>query len=424
MDSKNKRDILCLAIKYMLSLFLFLISVLLSKDVLDQYASKSTSFKQYEEEITVNESVTVVMNLWPLKNMDYPASIPFQSYEQWELEKDFKLAFGVTKYKSAQEKIYLSEYDNNLEISHSSIGRIKFNRFVTNWGIYYKISANIIDVKLPFYVFIQLIFDNSIPDEEIPGNEFHFSAEENSYGITMNRWFEGKRLTFTHVKGYYFTEIRPKKVIKMTNCSTSTSFYNCFHSELMNQSFETCPRRCFSITTYKNATPICKTLEEFQCAQGIADELLKNSKCLPKCLQLDYNQEISYQEDFEKMDAKRNITIAYNFPNTKMKVEEEYLIQDFVGMLGSIGGTLGLFVGFSFFGGISFTLNHLQTLIEKICKKSPNSTSQKITSVELNTKENIESNDKLFRKIMSLEEKWEIRFQKLEGRLDNLNHCN
>ena len=137
-------------VKYMLSLFLFLISVLLSKDVLDQYASKSTSFKQYEEELTVNESVTVVMNLWPLKNMDYPASIPFQSYEQWELEKDFKLAFGVTKYKSAQEKIYLSEYDNNLEISHSSIGRVMFNRLATNLGIYYKITANIINVKLPF----------------------------------------------------------------------------------------------------------------------------------------------------------------------------------------------------------------------------------------------------------------------------------
>ena len=45
-----------------------------------------------------------------------------------------------------------------------------------------------------------------------------------------------------------------------------------------------------------------------------------------------------------------------------MKVEEEYLVQDFVGMLGSIGGTLGLFVGFSFLGGISSILHYLKNL--------------------------------------------------------------
>ena len=283
MALRNKLDTLCLTLKCILSLILFLISILLSKDVFDQYASKSTSFKQYEEEITENETVTVILNLWPLKNMDYPNSVPYQSYEQWKLGKDFKLAFGVLKYKSAQEIIHLAENDENLEILHSSIGRVKFHRLVTNWGNYYKISANIINVKSPFYVFVQITFDDSVQDEQIPGNEFHFSAHDNSYGITMNRWLEGKRQTMTHVRGFYFAEIQPKKVLKRANCSRSNSFYDCFQSELMDQNFGSCPRRCFSITTYRNASPICETLEEFQCSQQIADKILKESRCLPNC---------------------------------------------------------------------------------------------------------------------------------------------
>ena len=52
-----------------------------------------------------------------------------------------------------------------------------------------------------------------------------------------------------------------------------------------------------------------------------------------------------------------------------MKVEEEYLIHDFVGMLGSLGGTLGLFTGFSFLGGVCYILNYLQLFLEGFSEK-------------------------------------------------------
>ena len=38
---------------------------------------------------------------------------------------------------------------------------------------------------------------------------------------------------------------------------------------------------------------------------------------------------------------------TYTFSSNDMTVNEEYLIYDFVGALGSIGGSLGLFMGFS-----------------------------------------------------------------------------
>ena len=60
-------DILCILVKYLITLILLIIAIVLSKDVLDQYRSKATSFNQHEKEIDKNESVTLVMEFWPLK---------------------------------------------------------------------------------------------------------------------------------------------------------------------------------------------------------------------------------------------------------------------------------------------------------------------------------------------------------------------
>ena len=96
---RSKLHIICHVVKLILTFILLIISAFISKDVLEQYLSKSTSFKQFERQITQNETVTLVLGFWPLKRMNYPSYVPFQSYEQWKLGQHFKLTFGVTNYK-------------------------------------------------------------------------------------------------------------------------------------------------------------------------------------------------------------------------------------------------------------------------------------------------------------------------------------
>ena len=136
--------------------------------------------------------------------------------------------------------------------------------------------------------------------------------------------------------------------------------------------YDKCPRKCFSVSTYLNATPICETVEEFHCSHEITQKLKDNSKCLSACTEVDFTLEYNYQEDLDKPNAYRNITFAYKIANPKVKVEEEYLVQDFVGMLGSIGGTLGLFIGFSFLGGSSYFLQRLQIALEGVATRISN----------------------------------------------------
>ena len=63
------------------------------------------------------------------------------------------------------------------------------------------------------------------------------------------------------------------------------------------------------------------------------------------------------------------ISIGYDRPAV-IKVEEEFLIYDFVAMVGSVGGTLGMFIGFSFTNMISLCISGIKMLIEMISRKT------------------------------------------------------
>ena len=56
--------------------------------------------------------------------------------------------------------------------------------------------------------------------------------------------------------------------------------------------------------------------------------------------------------------TKRNridVTTYFMPPETK-KVAVEYLLYDLIGVIGAVGGTMGLFIGFSMFGKYYFVL--------------------------------------------------------------------
>ena len=56
----------------------------------------------------------------------------------------------------------------------------------------------------------------------------------------------------------------------------------------------------------------------------------------------------------------------YMFETMELQVKEEYVIYDFVGMISSIGGNLGLFIGFSFFDAFCWLVDLIQKWISKI----------------------------------------------------------
>ena len=113
--------------------------------------------------------------------------------------------------------------------------------------------------------------------------------------------------------------------------------------------------------------PSCQTKYEYQCLNRILDMVLFDfflkGSLRKTCNTLEYSGEIRLRE--EPVEDFKKIRFQYNLDRI-MKVQEEYLIYDEVGMIGSVGGTFGMFIGFSFANIVSQILN----LIEKFNARS------------------------------------------------------
>ena len=77
--------------------------------------------------------------------------------------------------------------------------------------------------------------------------------------------------------------------------------------------------------------------------------------------------EYSGQSLFSKSGFENTTKIEYKFMPPQLKtVYKEYLIFDMVGMIGSVGGTLGMCIGFSFSGIISTIFSFIIDKMDKI----------------------------------------------------------
>ena len=109
------------------------------------------------------------------------------------------------------------------------------------------------------------------------------------------------------------------------------------------------------------------------------------------CITLEYSGEETYYEE----SNIKNLTFkfSYKIPSNSTTFYEEYLVYDGIDAIGSVGGSLGMCIGFSFSNLISSLINILQHVIFIIKLKftdrkltKPNNESLKI-SLEIEDKD-------------------------------------
>ena len=84
--------------------------------------------------------------------------------------------------------------------------------------------------------------------------------------------------------------------------------------------------------------------------------ILKNNLCQSACSMTQYDSKI-IREEFTTFNNDF-FQLIYDFGNPLyMKVFEEYVIMDEMNLVGNVGGTMGMFIGFSFSGVIGLIIS-------------------------------------------------------------------
>ena len=364
-------------IEWLIYLNLTLVSLFLTWEVFMKYKSLDSNFKKREANIT-SYPTTIICFSPLIDDMVYGQNFtilkyPDQSSVQTLNDDQVTLSIGENEKHSTNLRVILTTYN----------------------GYCYKIISTE-KANARSYHYFGIKFFEDIPEQKLPIVMVYFTTEANSYGILRSYWVDGEasilRLGTNHkLVEFGLKEERQIFLKEKSNCRDQP-FYHCYGSALLKYGFKNCTIKCLShslpeeIVTSNNTLPVCQLQSpEMKCAKKVAKNIrkkvLNSNQCPSKpCQSISYVGEAGTEEISNERLYKRNFAYFFSPPKT-VAISEEYLIYDFVGMLGSIGGTLGMFIGFSFFGALSFLLNQMKTFLEyfKDIKKPRTKSHQKVT---------------------------------------------
>ena len=306
-------------------------SVMLTKGVLNKFMDNKSSFSIEMQEIEFQPTVIICFNGCINK--------PF------ELNKDFKIWYGVDDDYS----IELHEEENTFmdwEI-------IELQSLATA----YKISSKNYSHRKGQIRTIIITFSNEIPISQLQYQsiKIFITSEANAYGISMGNWMDGEYLQFQPLLGnsvqVSLTSEEFHYLEKKSNCSNQ-SFYEIWGKAYLNLVKEKCNSTCTSISLPIPNISLCNFSQpyEWYCADQLKvnsfTNFLKSGQFNGPCVKLQYKGK---QDNFKSIQDKRSSHFSYKFNTPELTtLHEEFYIYDTTGMIGSVGGSLGMCIGFSF----------------------------------------------------------------------------
>ena len=343
-------------IEWILFIFLCGISVYFMLGVLNAYFSKQTSFSLSNEPITKLPTILLC----------FSSNGKFDGDVNYEYGSEFKISYEVDWKKSIG---FLKEGENFNDFNETvNIERIR----TVYTGTCYKVSSLSNFVSKGKFTSLFLHFDTSIPTYKLPYVKFYFSSEENLLGILFAEWFDGKVKPVQIEKDLYklisLQPIRYNHLRSKSNCREE-SFFECLRN-IIYEKLDHCPKKCSDY--YLPSLPICETEQESQCSEKVFFEVWRSVRrgnqsnlCPMPCTYLEYSKEETWTGKISDF-SNGTLGIAYIFTPELVAVYDKYLIYNEVSMIASVGGTLGMCIGFSFTNVVSCIINFIRYKIAYI----------------------------------------------------------
>ena len=337
-------DVLFKGIEWLLYIGFSIIAMIFMKNVLEQYQAKNTFMGQSLEDIS--ELPTIIICLDTEYAWDYSSGFLVIQYgidgkDLQNLTVNQPLFFEETNETVILEQFSEECYRLNSSIE-SGIGR----------GILWTIKI-IFQVSTDF-----------VPESV----KALFTSEENSYGEFNDQWFDGQVFKQDMRRNHWvLATLRPMKFTYLNQedqCGDETFLYQ-WMKHIKGANFLRCPKKCTHYSfLVSDDLPLCGWTDDDSQARGCASiALLANYKNFTRpCNILEYSGQTTY--DRKRFNDNSTFLLRYQFspPEKTLHFNERYVF-DAVGMIGSVGGTLGMCIGFSFSGLTSAVLSFIKSKI-------------------------------------------------------------
>ena len=147
----------------------------------------------------------------------------------------------------------------------------------------------------------------------------------------------------------------------------------CFVNDFFDKDFSPCPIKCLPIQMrgfrYVNSSfelKNCNKLDNEVCNGGpiVWNELMERfKKCKKPCSVTSYDHSVLEMKEMTMIKDNEN-EATFEFVNSDVTlVEKEVLLYDFSDMIGTVGGSLGVAVGISFFAIVSCCIDNFFELL-------------------------------------------------------------
>ena len=311
--------------------------------VIQRYLQRRTNFAVYEEPISVLPTIVT-----------YVTESGTSKISELKLQEDFDLQFTQTSYA----KLANLSFGNNhikgsnlivlLSLTHKRWFKLTPQKFKLGMPLEYKFMYRFKNVTQALNTDIVV----------------YLSPENGSLPCSgVYRDGEVKQIT-TSLGTLNSLTITPQKI---THCLDSAKCRSQPYGDVLVEKFlkiantsclKPCIRNGFCQLLDEKVTelPVCSDENQMNCFDEVLGET-QNKILVQPCTKLQYkvkNHVQTFREEYQHMTV---FQMAFDPP--RVHVEDEYLIYDLLALISSVGGTMGLCIGFSFSNIASMTLKLL-----------------------------------------------------------------
>ena len=169
---------------------------------------------------------------------------------------------------------------------------------------------------------IQVQFSPAIEKEKLPTKvTFHFSSEENAYGVESQRFYDGEvfeaelergiilnNLPVSDVFAHVIIKPKLRKVLQEKTGCSDKSYWEQFQPDYIEKVKEKCPIACASRGIPDASLEICQTLSDWKCSEEEFKKSLRKFDFTVPCTTIGYRGNLQTMADIKDMrtDPVRN----------------------------------------------------------------------------------------------------------------------